>query len=472
MADASKNVNININTKADTSGAEKAATSLKKVNDAANQSESRGFGGMLDEANRKAKEQVEVQAEIKTTVEDTTKAAQRALDVETAKGNIRNRAVKSAEAESAAVIKTAQNTAAVASGVAAVATAAKFAVDEVSSLANRMAELDPEWARRYSVELETLNMLAHPLDSLWAALTDHASEALDGLEAANKRLAATSVALAKMQAERKAAVDAANSNSMEGVFGRELAAIEAETSALNRQIAVQNSKAAAVEAAAKLQDAMDIRNGADPNKVAANAALRGQGSQNTAIDQKLAEAQQAFQSAQEREQAVIEKLGYAVSINSKNKEDISKQAEVAGRATEEALLNLRAAQEIADQQKLAVAAATQNTILDLGITATADFATKLKETVDGLVPINAAQAEAKTIAEDALSNGQLTSDEMLKVGAALQLLMATLKTGQETSVGTIQSLIDMQRSVIANQNVHDAQIKALQGQIKSSGNIR
>jgi hypothetical protein len=217
---------------------------------------------------------------------------------------------------------------------------------------------------------------------------------------------------------------------------------------------------------------MDIRNGADPNKVAANAALRGQGSQNTAIDQKLAEAQQAFQSAQEREQAVIEKLGYAVSINSKNKEDISKQAEVAGRATEEALLNLRAAQEIADQQKLAVAAATQNTILDLGITATADFATKLKETVDGLVPINAAQAEAKTIAEDALSNGQLTSDEMLKVGAALQLLMATLKTGQETSVGTIQSLIDMQRSVIANQNVHDAQIKALQGQIKSSGNIR
>ncbi len=335
-----------------------------------------------------------------------------------------------------------------------------------------MAAVDPEWAKRYSFELETLGMLAHPLDSLWESLTANSSEAISNLESANQRVVQTSAALAKMKADRQAAVDAANSNSMEAVFGRELAAIDAESAALTRQINVLNAKKAAVEAGAKLQDALDIQNGVDPNKVAANAARRGQASQNSEIDQKVTEAQNAFYAAQEREQKAIEKIGYAVSIGSKNTEQLSNQAQAAGLATEEALANLRSVQEIADQQKLAVAAATQNTILDLGVTATKEFGDKVKDFVDKFQPITKQQESYKQGLEAALADGYQINQDSAFIQASFQALIASLKSSQSAVVAPINELSMLNTSLVAQSNTNTAEIRKLRSQHVSSGVIR
>jgi archaellum component FlaC len=111
-------------------------------------------------------------------------------------------------------------------------------------------------------------------------------------------------------------------------------------------------------------------------------------------------------------------------------------------------------------QRFNVQESTQE--LNRGIAVLTEGVQTLKEDVAKIEPINAAQQQAKDTITAALSDGKLTADEMLKVGAALQQLLGSLKSGQEGNIQVIQEMQRVQAQLIQsnNQLVAEAQRQA------------
>lgn len=116
-------------------------------------------------------------------------------------------------------------------------------------------------------------------------------------------------------------------------------------------------------------------------------------------------------------------------------------------------------------QKFNVAESTQQ--LNEGVATITAGVQSLKQDVDKLSAITPIQVEAKNAIKETFADGKLTAEEMQKNAANLQLLMGTLKVGQEGNATVIKEMQRTQALLIASNNALVAEAQRQAGIIKT-----
>jgi hypothetical protein len=448
----------------------------KQSQDAAGPSESRGFGGQLDQpypgsstATETVRQEVADSKELIDTVDQRIKQERQLADVATARQRVAAKMVAAeAEAARAAIQRGAEFT--VAGGV--IAAVAKSAFDATMDLANAMAEADPQWAKDHAFALESLVALTNPIQTFWDTVTGGARQSVESLKASQAEVIRTGQQLEKLRAEEKARSDYASNRIVERAYQRELEEIDNQTAALSRQLKVLEAKKAAVEANAKLQDQIAISNGADPNAVAEAAARRAQAAQNGEANKSMIEAQQAYEAAKDREVALTAKLAQAIGGPTKIYDALVDQADKAANATEQAFQNLQATQQIAQQAQQEIASNTQSVLLKLGEQAVASNTEQIQGLAQDLIakigPQSGVAAQAKAGIEAILADG-VQPEEIQSLLQQIQILAATNKQAITGGYQQTQSLIDIIKDYINRQADQQRQIDELKRQAANRG---
>jgi hypothetical protein len=87
-------------------------------------------------------------------------------------------------------------------------------------------------------------------------------------------------------------------------------------------------------------------------------------------------------------------------------------------------------------------------------------------------PVTQAQADAKTAIQQAASDGIITAQEQQKIAANLQMLMSSIQTGQQSSIATLQELIQINNQLALKMGELNKETNALRRQVNSLQGIR
>jgi chromosome segregation ATPase len=90
---------------------------------------------------------------------------------------------------------------------------------------------------------------------------------------------------------------------------------------------------------------------------------------------------------------------------------------------------------------------------------------EITDTVSKFEPVNETQKQAKEKIMAAVADGELTAKEQNEISSSLQLLMGTLKTGQESQIKSLQDLIKLNSELTAKVIATDSTIQKLRSQI-------
>ena len=87
--------------------------------------------------------------------------------------------------------------------------------------------------------------------------------------------------------------------------------------------------------------------------------------------------------------------------------------------------------------------------------------------IEGFEPINQAQENAKNQLLKAAADGQITANEQQQVAASLNTLMGTLRAGQNTSISTLQELIRINNELASKLGAAGRAIDGLRAKVNS-----
>jgi predicted nucleic acid-binding Zn-ribbon protein len=87
--------------------------------------------------------------------------------------------------------------------------------------------------------------------------------------------------------------------------------------------------------------------------------------------------------------------------------------------------------------------------------------------IEGFEPINQAQENAKNQLLQAAADGQITANEQQQVAASLNTLMGTLRAGQNTSISTLQELIRINNELASKLGAAGRAIDGLRAKVNS-----
>jgi predicted nucleic acid-binding Zn-ribbon protein len=87
--------------------------------------------------------------------------------------------------------------------------------------------------------------------------------------------------------------------------------------------------------------------------------------------------------------------------------------------------------------------------------------------IEGFEPINQAQENAKNQLLKAAADGQITANEQQQVAASLNTLMGTLRAGQNTSISTLQELIRINNELTSKLGAAGKAIDGLRAKVNS-----
>jgi predicted nucleic acid-binding Zn-ribbon protein len=87
--------------------------------------------------------------------------------------------------------------------------------------------------------------------------------------------------------------------------------------------------------------------------------------------------------------------------------------------------------------------------------------------IEGFEPINQAQENAKNQLLKAAADGQITANEQQQVAASLNTLMGTLRAGQNTSISTLQELIRINNELVSKIGAANNAISDLRSRVNS-----
>jgi chromosome segregation ATPase len=87
--------------------------------------------------------------------------------------------------------------------------------------------------------------------------------------------------------------------------------------------------------------------------------------------------------------------------------------------------------------------------------------------IESFEPINQAQENAKNQLLQAAADGQITANEQQQVAASLNTLMGTLRAGQNTSISTLQELIRINNELVSKIGAANNAISALRSRVNS-----
>lgn len=92
-------------------------------------------------------------------------------------------------------------------------------------------------------------------------------------------------------------------------------------------------------------------------------------------------------------------------------------------------------------------------------------AEEIGATIAGFTPLNEQQAQAKATIQKALEDGRVTAQESQQIGASLQMLMSTLQSGQSVNLSTLQDLVKLNGDMMLKMQQLNKETSALRRQM-------
>lgn len=92
-------------------------------------------------------------------------------------------------------------------------------------------------------------------------------------------------------------------------------------------------------------------------------------------------------------------------------------------------------------------------------------AEEIGATIAGFTPLNEQQAQAKATIQKALEDGKVTAQESQQIGASLQMLMSTLQSGQSVNLSTLQDLVKLNGDMMLKMQQLNKETSALRRQM-------
>ncbi len=494
MADDGKKFDIEVGTKADTSGLEAAERALKAV-EAAGKSAANpmadgsqlGATGNAEAVRETTAAVVEQRAAVEDLAEASGNLEQQQADVAEAEKRASDRrveegvaALKQAKEEDEAATRSQRLR--LAAGAALGASAAQIAALTVDVI-KQYRELGVEMRGFESIGLEFADFLTSPFEYVVDAFTDYKAD-LAALKESQRRVIEQERIYQQTVARRNRELEAASERRINVFLAGEEAAVNQQTAAYERQLRVVDSLAKAEEARAKAADAIALANGADPNAIAAGAAARQAASAGVAQDQRVITAEKEVEDAIRRFDALSSALAQASTAARPNQariDRLSEEAQQAQDAIGDAQAELETIQigaaaakseitsgAVAEFQGVATAATDANTKA-----AEEAKATLQNEAAEQGKTLSAGGKEALKILTDALKDGVVTPEEMTAVATAIQQVKnsrdaadAEIRTSFEQLEKSNNLALENQRVLTERLRQQAAQFERLQQELR------
>jgi predicted nucleic acid-binding Zn-ribbon protein len=94
-------------------------------------------------------------------------------------------------------------------------------------------------------------------------------------------------------------------------------------------------------------------------------------------------------------------------------------------------------------------------------------AKEISEQIAGIEAITPVQQEAKAVIQKAVEDGKITAEEQVAIGRSLSILLAGMKTGQTESLKTVQDLILLNNEMAIKMSAMNNEINGLRERVKA-----
>ncbi len=492
MADDSKKFDLEIGTKADTSGLEATERALKAVETAGKaavnpMADGSQLGGGAEAVRETTVAVQEQQAAVQELTEANGDLEQQQADAEEARKRASERRVEDTSKEIQAE-KDAQQAgqdsarARLAAGALLAASARQIATLTVDVI-RQYRELGVDLRGFESIGLEFADFLTSPFEYVVDAFTDYKAD-LAALKASQQDVIRQEAIYQETIAKRDALLAASSERRINQFLAGEKAGIDAQTAAYERQLRVVDALAKAEEARAKSADAVALANGADPNAIAAGAAARQAASGGVAQDQRVITAELEVENAIRRFDALSSALAQASTTARPNQariERLSEEVQQAQDAIGDAQAELETIRVEGEAAKSEIASGAVAEFQGLA-TAAADANTRAAKEAKSALEAQAAEQganftaggrEALAILTEKLADGVIQPEELTAItlainqakGASAQLnadVIAGFQNLEKSNTATIAAL----SNIIARQRAQAAQIERLQLELR------
>ena len=513
---ASKKVNIQIDTKANTSGAKEVEVAVDKMVDSVEEAEiavedltdavekldgkldetatNSGSNPMIDgsqlEHVTEVVEQTVVAIDTQTVaVEELTEATgdleQQEADLAAAQKKASERRVeqqiKELDAENKAKQAAQDSTRLRLAAGAALAASARQVAALTVDVIRQYKELGVELRGFESIGLEFADFLTSPFDYVVDAFTDYKAD-LVGLKESQLEVIRQESLYQETIAKRDKLLAEASSKRVSNYLAAEKSAIDAQTSAYERQVRVVKSLADLEEARAKSADAIAIANGADPAAVAAAAASRQGAAAGASQDQRVLDAEQKLQAAQRSYEAAVSALAQGQTGTRDEIEALSTAAQEAQAAVADSIAEVETVRTEAEAAKAAIASEAvtqQSEVVASAKTSLTEAAEAAKTTLETEAAeqgktLSAGGKEALKILTDALKDGVVTPEEMQAVATAIQQVKSSRDAADAEIRASFKELERANNAALENQKLmtqrlqqQALQFERIQSQIRS-----
>ena len=410
---ASKKVNIQISTTADTTGAKEVEASIESIE----QQQEDLAAAQKKASDRRVDQQVkelEAEKESQQAAQDSTRLR-------------------------------------IAAGAALAASAREVAALTVDVI-RQYKELGVELRGFESIGLEFADFLTSPFEFVADAFTDYKAE-LVALKESQLEVIRQESLYQETIAKRDKLLAEASSKRVSNYLAAEKSAIDAQTAAYERQMRVVKSLADLEEARAKSADAVAIANGADPAAVLAGAAARQGAAAGASEDQRILDAEQKLQAAQRSYEAAVSALAQGQTGTRDEIEALSTAAQEAQAAVADSIAEVETVRTEAEAAKAAIAseAVTQQSEV------VASAKTSLTE---------AAETAKATLEAEAAEQGRKLTEGGKE---SLKILTEALKDGvvRPEEMGAIRDAIQQVKN---SRDAADAEIKKSFGELEKANN--
>jgi hypothetical protein len=360
------------------------------------------------------------------------------------------------EAQQAAQDSTAMRLAAGAALAASARQVAALTIDVI----RQYKELGVELRGFESIGLEFADFLTSPFDYVVDAFTDYKAD-LVALKESQLEVIRQESLYQDTIAKRDKLLAEASSKRVSNYLAAEKSAIDAQTAAYERQMRVVKSLADLEEARAKSADALAIASGADPAAVAAAAATRQGAAAGASENQRILDAEQKLEAAQRSYEAAVSALAQGQTGTRVEIEALSTAAQEAQDAVADSVAEVETVRAEAEAakgviaseavtQQLEVVASAKTSLTEAAETAKATLETEAAEQGRELT---AGAKESLKILTDALRDGIVDPQEMGQVRDAINQVKNSREAADAEIKKSFQELEKANNAVAASQKL-------------------
>jgi hypothetical protein len=481
MAEEKLQYQVTFRTRAEGDGAQKTTEAVKDLREEKEKlAETEAVAAAA--AAEPAAEVEAVTEAINEQVESVEILQQRDADVDEARRLASERRVEEMEEQMQAEAELEQaardSAAARVAAAAAVGLVARRSLQLISETIAEFRSIAPEAADAFSSVELAIETLTDPIGTLIEGLTGTRT-ALENLANSQREAARQEqLYLATLKAKQDE-IRAANQAWVDGPMKRQLQAIDEQTAAYERQQREVRAVTAALEAQARLNDAIALSNGADPNEVAANRAARDAAGKTAENDTLVADAEQRWNAAIAKVETAQSAYAQAISLNLDTE---AKEAELdaAIQARDQAKLELDSVWIQAEALNAEVAAAHAQTLVGVRDATVGSLEDAARETLAGLdaqaeelgSKFSRSAAESRKLLAAVLEDSVIDPSEIEEVKLAIEQLKGSREQHDRAIQDGMREMIQNVTTLLATQEQLNAQIRDQKQAIESLKNRR